>query len=158
MFRNFNERRFKETHCNLFEEQLELGYPHLYQNKKQRCHTLNVLDNRQEKAIEYLRTNDSRTHTHTLTHDAQTTAHKTPKKRQLLVQSARKQPLLYFNEKKAVGAAIPHDEAAAVLSIMRQVGHFSDRIAGSELSVTRQSALRWLKGLYEKPNRIADFL
>lgn len=103
-----------------------------------------------------MRTNDS--HAHIPLHDAQTTTHKTPKKRQLLVQSARKKPLLYFNEKKTVGAAIPHDEAAAVQAIMRQVGHFSDRIAGGELSVTRQSVLRWLKGLYEKPNRIADFL
>jgi hypothetical protein len=57
-----------------------------------------------------------------------------------------------------VGALIPHDEEAAVLAIMRQVGHLSDRISGGYLSVTRQSVLRWLKGLYGKPNRIADFL
>ena len=54
MFRNFNERRFKDTHSNLFEDQLELDYPHLYQNKKQRCQTLNILNNKQDKVVDYL--------------------------------------------------------------------------------------------------------
>lgn len=47
MFRNFNERRFKETTSNIFEDQLELDYPNLYQNKaSKRCQTLHVLDKR----------------------------------------------------------------------------------------------------------------
>jgi hypothetical protein len=79
MFRNFNERRFKETHSNLFEDQLELDYPHLYQNKKQRCQTLNILDSKQEKVVGYLRTHDSQIHTQPS--DTRTTTHKTPKKR-----------------------------------------------------------------------------
>ena len=44
MFKNFNEKRFKETYSNLFEDKLEVDYQNLYQNKsKKRCHTLHVI-------------------------------------------------------------------------------------------------------------------
>lgn len=58
MFRNFNERRFKETTSNIFEDQLELDYPHLYQNKdSKRCHTLHILESRENKVTYDLRSN-----------------------------------------------------------------------------------------------------
>lgn len=50
--------------------------------------------------------------------------HKTPKRRDILVQSARKQPIMYFNEKKLVGQQILHNEREAILRIMKQIGSF----------------------------------
>lgn len=45
MFKNFNEKRFKETYNNIFEDKLELGYENLYQNKKsKRCNTLHMIE------------------------------------------------------------------------------------------------------------------
>ena len=45
IFKNFNEKRFKETYANLFDDQLEVAYPHLYHNRaSKRCYTLHVLD------------------------------------------------------------------------------------------------------------------
>ena len=80
----------------MFEDKLEVDYQNLYQNKsKKRCHTLHVLENKDSKPIEDLRTNESIITSHAK--EMQSTTHRTPKRRELLVQSARKQPLIYFN-------------------------------------------------------------
>lgn len=119
MFRNFNERRFKETTSNIFEDQLELDYPNLYQNKiSKRCQTLHVLDKREHKVIHDLRSNEFAITAHQNS-SVSTTARQTPYKRQPLIQSARKKQFIYFNEKKTVGPPIPQDEAAAVTRIIR---------------------------------------
>jgi hypothetical protein len=82
---------------------------------------------------------------------------KTPKKRELLVQSARKKPLIYFNEKKIVGSQIVHNENETILKIMKEIGRYDEKIQG-EICLTKQSIGKWMKSMYEKPNRIFDFL
>jgi transcription initiation factor IIE alpha subunit len=41
---------------------------------------------------------------------------------------------------------------------MKEIGRYDENIMANDLCITKQSINKWLKVLYEKPNRIFDFL
>lgn len=50
------------------------------------------------------------------------------RKKDVILQSARKKGLIYFNEKKIVGNLIPHNEEEDVLRIIKNIGKFDSKV------------------------------
>jgi hypothetical protein len=53
-----------------------------------------------------------------------------------------------FNDKKIVGKELIHDEQGDVLKIMKEIGGFNHLFKENNISLTKESITRWLKGVY----------
>lgn len=109
MFKNFNEKRFKQTYSNLFEDRLELEYDSLLQKKmNRRCHTFNVLESKAKINSYHFKTEESPEQARQRHTEIQLSAPKTERKKNLLGVDSKKKVVVKYNEKKVVGKEIPH--------------------------------------------------
>lgn len=74
-------------------------------------------------------------------------------------QKAPRSAAMYFNENLTVGKELKQiDVEEEALRIMCRIGKYCEKTKKEEMWLTKESMIKYFRGLYEKPLRLVDFL